>query len=196
MLQLQAKETGIPANPDDIIHKHWLSDRAGGVVLLKVMTKSKATRMIRVGIKLTVADNENKNVIFPLTEVKENLFSNDSKQAFIFTKIDPSKDGWGDIGVEVNVKPGKTTQISTSYGGTSYGTSYGYDSGTTYSYSQMGGGVGVSIGTGGSQSFGPISTVGTLAGDDDKINCVNCNAVCFQGEDFCAKCGNSTTEYM
>ena len=155
MLRAQTKETGVPANPDDIIHKHWASDKAGEVVLLKVMTKSKASRMIRVGIKLTVAENENKNVIFPLTEVKENLFSNDSKQAFIFTKIDPSKASWGDIELEVNVKPGKTTQISTSYGGTSYG----YDAGSTYSYSQMGtGGVGVGIGTGGSRSFGPIST--------------------------------------
>ena len=50
-------------------------------------------------------------------------------------KIDPSKDTWGDISFEVSVKPGKTSQISTSgYGGgyynygntTSYGTSGGY----------------------------------------------------------------------
>ena len=102
--------------------------------------------MVRVGIKLSVEDNENKNVIFPLNEVKENLFSNDSKQAFVFTKINPSKEGWGDIDIEVEVKPGKTTQISSNYtGGTTMGTSTGgwvgtgSNYGTTYSsYSNVG----------------------------------------------------------
>lgn len=81
------------------------------------MAKSKAPRMIRVGIKLTVADNENKNVNFPLTELKVDLFSNDNKQAFIFVKIDPSMEHWGDIQCEVNVKQGKTSQIGSSTSG-------------------------------------------------------------------------------
>ena len=41
------------------------------------MFKSKAAKMIRVGVTLSVEDNENKNVVFPETELKENLFSND-----------------------------------------------------------------------------------------------------------------------
>lgn len=73
------------------------------------MIKSKAAKMVRVGISLTVADNESKNVSFPITEIKENLFSNDLKQAFVFLKIDPSKETWGDIDCQVSVKPGKTT---------------------------------------------------------------------------------------
>lgn len=101
------------------------------------MVKSKATRMCRVGIKLTVADNERKNVRFPIGEMKENLFSNDGKQAFVFQKIDPSKEGWGDIDVEVTVKPNKTTQIysSNTYGYGSGGTgNYGYGSGGYSNY--------------------------------------------------------------
>ena len=73
------------------------------------MAKSKAPRMIRVGIKLTVADNENKNVNFPLTELKVDLFSNDNKQAFLFVKIDPSMESWGDLDCELTVKQGKTS---------------------------------------------------------------------------------------
>lgn len=91
---------------------------------MKVMVKSKSPKMARVGVKLTVADNANKNVIFPMSEIKENLFSNDSKQAFVFLKIDPSKDTWGDIECEVIVKPGKTTQMSTGYTSSSYNTGY------------------------------------------------------------------------
>ena len=118
------------------------------------MIKSKASKMVRVGIKLSVADNERKNVIFPLNEVKENLFSNDSKQAFVFTKVNPSKEGWGDIDIEVEVKPGKTTQISSNYtGGSTTGTStggwVGTNYGTTYSsYSNVGiGSTSTSTGT-------------------------------------------------
>lgn len=89
--------------------KNWKTECAEGHTILKVMIKSKASKMIRVGVKLSVADNENKNVIFPLTEMKENLFSNDTKQAFVFLKIDPSKATWGDIKCDVTVKAGKTT---------------------------------------------------------------------------------------
>jgi len=65
--------------------------------------------MTRVGITLSVDDDEHKNVVFPISEIKENLFSNDSKQIFVFTKIDPSKEGWGsNLKLSFNVKPGKT----------------------------------------------------------------------------------------
>mmetsp|Transcript_389 Transcript_389/g.526 ORF Transcript_389/g.526 Transcript_389/m.526 type:complete len:219 (-) Transcript_389:276-932(-) len=103
---------------DRICVKEWETSKLEAPVVLRVMFKSKATKMCRVGITLSVADNASKNVSFPLSEIKENLFSNDSKQAFIFVKTDPSKDGWGDISIDVNVKPNKTTQIysSSSYG--------------------------------------------------------------------------------
>ena len=76
--------------------------------------------MIRVGIKLAVADNASKNVNLPLTEMKIDLFASEQKQAFLFFKIDPTMDGWGDITWEVSVKQGKTTQISSSAAGSSY----------------------------------------------------------------------------
>lgn len=79
--------------------------------------------MVRVSVKLTVTDNEKKNVVFPISTIKENLFSNDSKQALVFLKIDPTKESWGDIQMEVSVKPGKTLGMSS--GGTSYGASGG-----------------------------------------------------------------------
>ena len=72
--------------------------------------------MIRVSIKLSVADNQDKNVNFPMIELKADLFSNDNKLAFLFVKIDPTKQSWGDIECEVNVKLGKTTQISSGGG--------------------------------------------------------------------------------
>lgn len=117
--------------------KNWLTEKSRAPTILKVMLKSKATRMVRASLKLTVADNERKNVNFPLTEVKGDLFSNDTKQAFVFLKIDPSKESWGDIDCEVNVKLGKTTQISSSgYSSGGYSTTGavggGYYGSTTY----------------------------------------------------------------
>ena len=92
--------------------------------------------MIRVGVKLAVADNASKNVNLPLTEMKIDLFASETKQAFLFYKIDPTKDGWGDITCEISVKQGKTTQISSSYQGGAYSnySSGGYStSGTSMS---------------------------------------------------------------
>lgn len=130
---------------DSIRTKEWDAQRLEAPVVLRVMVKSKATKMCRVAINLSVADDENKNVRFPISEIKENLFSNDNKQAFVFLKIDPSKEGWGDISCEVSAKPNKTSQIyssssygnyggygSTGYGSTGYG-STGYGS-STYGY--------------------------------------------------------------
>ena len=111
----------------------WATQKMTAPTILKVMMKSKATKMVRVGIKLTVKDNENKNVVLPISEIKENLFSNDSKQAFVFLKIDPSKDTWGDIDCEVTVKPGKTTQMSAGYSSYNSG-GYGYGTGGSQYY--------------------------------------------------------------
>ena len=102
-LRAAATEGSSEAFTDDILIKSWQSDKSRAPTILKVMIKSKAAKMVRVGITLTVADNESKNVNFPITEIKENLFSNDSKQAFVFLKIDPSKDTWGDIEQVLNI---------------------------------------------------------------------------------------------
>jgi len=151
------------------------------------MMKSKSARMCRVGIKLSVADNANKNVEFPQTEIKESLFSQDSKQAFVFLKIDPSKETWGDISFEVTVKPGKTSQISTSYGyGTSsYGNTSSYNSGGYYN-----GGTYSTTQTTQSTSYLPVGY-----GTSTETSCVNCSSTVFVGEEYCDKCGKSTTEY-
>lgn len=94
---------------DQIKTKDWDVSRLEGAVILRVVAKSKATKMTRVGIRLTVADDADKNVNFPISEIKENIFSSDTKQLFVFTKIDPSKESWGnDLKIEVNVKHGKT----------------------------------------------------------------------------------------
>ena len=153
----EASPTGATPTPDDIVTKNWLADKSGGMAILKCMIKSKATaKVLRVGVKFSVADNENKNVVFPLTELKESVFSNECKHAFIFTKIDPSKANWGDIELEVTSKVGKTTQISTG----TYGTSYtGGAGGTTYAsysnYNPGGYGVGTSVSTGTDPQNGP-----------------------------------------
>ena len=78
-LKAAAQEGNEEAFTEDILVKQWQQDKQRAPTILKVMTKSKAAKMVRVGIKLTVADNASKNVNFPLTEIKENLFSNDSK---------------------------------------------------------------------------------------------------------------------
>lgn len=172
----------------------WKTQKLTGPTIMKVMVKSKSPKMARVGVKLTVKDNENKNVIFPMSEIKENLFSNDSKQAFVFLKIDPSKDTWGDIECEVFVKPGKTTQMSTGYTSSSYNTGYsnygttGYYGGNTNGYTQMGVGNGTTTST--STSYKPIG----YDANDNTLNCINCQHDCFVGEDYCSKCGKSPTE--
>lgn len=146
------------------------------------MIKSKAPTMVRIGIKLIVADNESKNVNFPLTEIKENLFSNDTKQAFVFLKIDPSKDTWGDIDFEMTVKYGKTQTISTS----------GYSTGGYQTSGAVGGGYyGSTYSTSGGMTTGVVTSTTTTykpygyEEGSTKVACVNCSADCFAGEDYC-----------
>lgn len=168
-LKQKAEETGAEISVDDVVFRSWQQDKSQASTILKVMAKSKAPRMIRVGIKLSVADNGNKNVNFPLTELKVDLFSNDNKQAFLFVKIDPSKDTWGDIDCEVSVKQGKTAQISSGAGYTSggYSTSTGTGTGS--------GGIGIDK----PQSYG--TTV--------KIRCPHCNVFVFESDLNCEACG-------
>lgn len=58
----------------------------------------------KVYITLKVEDNENKNVEFPRNELQAKAFSNDEEVAFVFSKIDPSKDTWGDISIDFRVE--------------------------------------------------------------------------------------------
>ena len=183
-LKAAAMEGSGSAYDEEILMKNWNVDKMRAATILRVMIKSKAAGMLRVGVMLTVVDNENKNVNFPLTEVKENLFSNDSKQAFVFLKIDPSKNTWGDLDCEVNVKYGKTSQISTGgYTSTTYNaSSYSTTGAVGGGYYGMSRSVSDSVST--STSYKPIVEEGST-----KINCVNCSAECFVGEDYCGKCG-------
>jgi len=189
-LRATAAAEGHEPSAEEVLCHDWKEQRAVGPTILKVMMKSKSPKMCRVGVTLRVADNENKNVVFPKTEIKENLFSNDLKQAFVFLKIDPSKATFGDISMDVVVKPGKTSQIGTM----GYGTSTGYS--TTGGYSTSSGyyGVGSSksygVGTSTSTSYQPMGYDSTA-----KVICVNCDGECFVGEDYCGKCGKCPTEY-
>lgn len=71
------------------------------------------------------------------------------------------------------VKAGKTSQISTSSGYTSY------NYGTSYE----------NIGVGTTTSYKPKGTDST-----SQISCVNCQAMCYVGETFCSACGKSVTD--
>lgn len=172
-----------------IKQKDWTQDKKQAPVMLALMLKSKAKNMTRVSVKLSVDNNERKNVNFPITELKENIFASDNKQAYFFLKIDPSKEDWGDIRLEVSAKPGKTSKISTSgsYGGGYSGNTSSYAGGgvswgigddgwganTMYEGGQYYGGgtsVGTSVGVGTSTSYKPI---GVVSGDA-KVMCVNC----------------------
>ena len=114
--------------------------------------------MIRVSIKLDIADNESRNVNLPVNELKENAFANDNKRAYVFLKIDPSKENWGDITMQVRTKLSKTTAVTTS----SYSTG-GWSGGSdNYSVSWNGGGWN-STGVG----------TGDIYGIDDDLNNVS-----------------------
>ena len=73
----QGAPVGTEVDTSQIIVKNWNADKQNDATILRVMFKSKAAKMIRVGVTLSVEDNENKNVVFPETELKENMFSND-----------------------------------------------------------------------------------------------------------------------
>ena len=196
-MKVAQQEGGSAQQPssEDILTKNWLTEKSRAPTILKVMIKSKATRMVRVGLKLTVADNENKNVNFPLTEIKDNLFSNDTRQAFLFLKIDPSKESWGDIDCEVNVKLGKTTQISsTGYSTCCYSTSGAVGGGYYGSTSYTGGYSGGVVSGMSTQTTSSYKPVGFEEGSTE-VSCANCDQTCFAGEEYCHKCGKSVTEY-
>ena len=72
---------------------------------------------------MKVADNERKNVEFPACTLSYSLNPRHLRNAFTFQKIDPTKEGWGDITIELNVKGPQTmtrqipAPIQTNLGG-------------------------------------------------------------------------------
>jgi len=170
IMQMRTNEgfTGPKAQAMDLIKcKTWDTDKKSGPAMLTLNIKNKANLQTRCTIRLFVDDNERKNVVFPCTELKDMVFGSETKQSYHFLKIDPSKDGWGDIGVEVSSKPGKTTNISTTGTG-NYGGSY--SSGVpNYGPISMGWGdgmgmmdgssIGTSMGTGMDSGYKPHGVV-------------------------------------
>ena len=85
--------------------RDWREFKQRGPVLLRVIFDDAAlTMMSKIKCTLKVADNESKNVHFPDSPIVNNLSPNYIRTAFTFQKIDPSKDGWGDITIDVEVK--------------------------------------------------------------------------------------------
>lgn len=57
-------------------------------------------------------DNEEKNVVLPMTSMVETVFGNEEKQCFQFMKIDPSKKNWGNITVECGAELAQTNTVT------------------------------------------------------------------------------------
>lgn len=131
----------------------------------------------------------------------------------MFLKTDPSKEGWGDISIEVTAKIAdpRMSSIGTSggYGGYSggysggsytggYGQSWsgGYSGGTSGGYGGVGStSYGGYTGSGGTTT-GTQSSYMPLGADepDSKIACSTCQKLCDLGQDWCDKCGNSVMD--
>lgn len=109
------KEAGeeLPAE-FEVKTKSFKDDAKWAYCVLKVMLKSKASKLVKVHVQLEVADNEAKNVRLPVTPMFESVFSNEDKQAFVFLKIDPSKQGWGEVNLKVLAEFANTTSVTTS----------------------------------------------------------------------------------
>ena len=58
----------------------------------------------KISCVLKVADNERKNVNFPACPLSSSLEPDYIRTVYNFQKIDPTKDGWGDIEIDVTVK--------------------------------------------------------------------------------------------
>ena len=91
--------------------------------MLRLLIES--DKSVKVNITLKVADNENKNVHLPVSTIVESLAYTKDCMSFLFPKIDPTKEQWGDIELEVKVKPIEKTSTATS--GSAYTPSYSHD---------------------------------------------------------------------
>lgn len=199
IMQMRTNEgfTGPKAQAMDLIKcKEWDKDKVAGPAMLALNIKNKANLQTRCTVRLIVEDNERKNVVFPSTELKELVFGSESKQSYHFLKIDPTKEGWGDIRIEVSSKPGKTSNISTTgsgYNGGSYSLG-GYGGNMVMGW---GGGVGMMDGSTMGTSMGTGTSYRPIGADDGNAirDCVNCSEQVDVGQEWCNKCGKSTTEY-
>merc|ERR1712232_752566 len=131
---------------------------------------------------------DRKNVKFPLCEITENIFTNSVINVFLFEKIDPSKEGWGDIEIEINAKERKAKHgITTS---STYSGSANYEGGSSVPFGlgliptvPAGGSGGTygdwntnsSVVTGIKKNAGPAYGPTAPQGDDPKIPCFYCN---------------------
>lgn len=150
-----------------------------GFAILRVVVESKIQGQVKLGIRLKVADDSSKNVNLPETELLEKMFTRDPKSAFCFVKIDPSKEGWGNLSLELNVK-----QVKPS----AYGNSDISVTGTAVGPSRS-----VSVGVGGSSTPPSNSSYKPIGyGDEVKLACPHCQAMVDVGQTFCHACGEST----
>ena len=109
----EAVEAGVEPQ---IETKNWREQKSSGPVMLQLMfdhDNVEAQRFIqtKVTVTLRVADNERKNVIFPIGSVSGTVKNNHILVAMCFQKIDPSKEGWGDITMEVTSKEAGTKRV-------------------------------------------------------------------------------------
>jgi len=82
--------------------KNWNEDKKTGPVLLQVIFEDAGLKArSKIKVRLRVADNEKKNVNFPDCPLFFHLDQRKYRIAFTFMKIDPNKDDWGDITIEV-----------------------------------------------------------------------------------------------
>lgn len=154
-----------------------------GAVLLKVQLLSRCDKMRKVYVTLKVEDNERKNVNFPLSRISKCIFNNGNETIFVFQKIDPTKEGWGDISMEVTAKDSQSKQV-TGNAVTSSG-SYSTTTGGNYGAGKMTQ----------DEPLGPRNAPATpvKVDYDSKIPCQNCGEFCDFGQDYCHKCGEPVT---
>ena len=106
----EAVEAGVAPQ---IETKNWREQKSSGPVMLQLAfdhdnVEAQKFMSTKVNVTLRVADNEKKNVIFPIAPVSGIVKNNHILIAQCFQKIDPSKDGWGDITIEVVSKEAGT----------------------------------------------------------------------------------------
>jgi len=103
--QAQAQGVDMP----DLITKPMTNHKKSGPVLLKVVFDDNSLKFeSKIQVKMTVADNERKNVDLPDCIFSYTLSPRHLRTAWTFQKIDPSKEGFGDITIELNVKGPQT----------------------------------------------------------------------------------------
>ena len=83
-------------------------------MLKVVFDDDSLTEKCKITVKLSVADNEKKNVEFPDASLSYYLSPNCLRTAFTFQKIDPTKEGWGDITITCDVKGPNTGQVAST----------------------------------------------------------------------------------